>query len=118
MFLSVPGPIEPPVVDMVNSTSAIIKWNEPEDPNGIIINYNIEFSALDFSQKPYSDRKRAISEDLLTCFSFLGRNDTVVLQSSETTQLTLTNLCKIIISHNNHLLDTINTDLHSVWSAG
>ena len=93
--ITVPGPLNPPVIISVNSTTAIIGWDEPEDPNGMIISYNIEYLALDFPERPYSDRRRAINEDLLKCFIHLGRtNETFLLRSSEIKQISLNNLCE------------------------
>ena len=75
--------------------TAIIGWDEPEDPNGMIISYNIQYLALDFPEQPYSDRRRAINEDLLKCFIHLGRtNETFLLRSSEIKQISLNNLCE------------------------
>ena len=92
-----PGPVKPPSVISVNRTSAEIEWDEPDDPNGAILQYIIEFAAQRFTEEPYQERKRQIDESLQMCFDHLGRNDTVINVQSPNTNGRIDNLRKIII---------------------
>ena len=42
---TVPGPVSLPEVNEneTNSTSALVQWSPPSDPNGIIISYRLEY---------------------------------------------------------------------------
>lgn len=81
---------------VVNKTSVAIAWNTPTDPNGVIINYLVKFSALDWRDKPYLDPRRAVSSDLQVCFDYLGRNDTERTVESQSTQAVISGLSKCL----------------------
>ena len=95
-LIAVPGPVKPPTLVSVNQTGAVIDWEEPDDPNGVVTEYLIEYSALDFVEEPYAGNKRSINQDLLKCFVHLGRDDTVVEVMAQTTEVTISNLRKFI----------------------
>ena len=98
-FLLVPGevPEPPPVNDtMINSFSAVIRWNPPTDPNGVILNYTVNFVAVSMVNTPSGNmvrRRRQTSDVTAECIqggeTNIDRNITV-----EETFATLTNLSK------------------------
>ena len=58
----------PPVVsqgDIISSTSVTVRWNPPNDPNGEIIRYTVNFVAT--STTPVSRRKRQAAELRVEC---------------------------------------------------
>ncbi len=95
IIITVPGPVEVPSVISVNRTSAELEWEEPDDPNGVILEYVIEYTALRFAEEPYQERKRQIDELLQTCFDHLSRNDTVINVKSSNKNGRIENLRKI-----------------------
>ena len=56
----------------MNSTSVVLKWNEPEDPNGIIVNYRVNIVIISTNPLAYSRnsggsrRRRQASVDDIT----------------------------------------------------
>ena len=75
---TVPGSMLPPISNRVEATSAIIRWSRPEDPNGIIVSYNLELEPVMFVEDPFESMKRA-QEDVLVCYQFLNRNPIISL---------------------------------------
>ena len=94
-----PGPVQPPIVALVNQTAAFIEWMAPEDPNGEITTYLIQYCARDFVEEPFLLRKREIDEDLLACFEHLDRNDTVISFMSNSMSGWITDLRKLPMSY-------------------
>ena len=58
--------MNPPNVITITSAYAVFTWNPPQEPNGIIIHYNIEIDPLGFigTMRP--------REDVLSCYSLLN----------------------------------------------
>ena len=96
-ILLVPGEVpRPPPVDNVDitSSSAVVTWNPPIDPNGVVLSYTVNFVAVSMvNSAPQDMGRRRRQTSVVTSECILGgemninRNITVV----ETTA-TLTNL--------------------------
>lgn len=84
----------------VFSTNAILTWDMPADPNGIIISYNLEVLPLSFIDIPFLSlrRKKQIEENVLVCYQFL--NVSHLLQITTLEQTVNLTLCK----HKSHRL--------------
>ena len=65
-FYLVPGLMNPPEVINITSSYAVFTWSPPQEPNGIIIHYNIEIDPLG-----YIGTMRPV-EDVLSCYSLLN----------------------------------------------
>ena len=97
--LLVPGEVpEPPPVNntMITSFSAVVRWNPPTDPNGVILNYTVNFVAVSMVNTPSGNvgrRRRQTSDVTAECIqggeTNIDRNITV-----EETFATLTNMSK------------------------
>ena len=93
----VPGEVpRPPPVDNadITSSSAVVTWNPPPDPNGVVLSYTVNFAAVSMvNSAPQDMGRRRRQTSVVTSECILGgemninRNITVV----ETTA-TLTNL--------------------------
>ena len=93
----VPGEVSrPPPVDNadITSSSAVVTWNPPIDPNGVVLSYTVNFAAVSMvNSAPQDTGRRRRQTSVVTSECILGgemnidRNITVV----ETTA-TLTNL--------------------------
>ena len=70
-FILDPGPMNPPNFDMIHTTYVVIIWSPPQDPNGIIISFNIELEPLRFDENPFVS-SRLGREGVLACYQFLG----------------------------------------------
>ena len=100
-YFSVPGPVpQPPVVqnDTICSTSALVTWNPPEDPNGIIRNYTVNLMALSSdagNSQGRGRRKRQSSAVDIECItgSNVEQNITV---GGDQTSLRLNNLSEFM----------------------
>lgn len=97
----VPNPVNSPNISQVSSTSALVSWAPPIDPNGIIIDYNVEVEPLGFDQNPfpYFQRSRRSSADIsiLKCYEHLQLSPALSINVLET-QKNVTNLGIIYIS--------------------
>ena len=84
--------------DTINSTSAFISWNPPEDPNGIIRNYTVNLMALSSDAGNCQERgrrKRQSSAVIIECItdSNVEQNMTV---GGDQTSLRLNNLSEFM----------------------
>lgn len=95
-FFQVPGPIEEPTIRNIDSTSINVIWNPPEDPNGMIIEYNVEYSPVRFNEQVVrSSRRRrreiVVDSSVIECIS--SRNisnngsDVIVVPGTRTFQV-------------------------------
>ncbi len=98
-ILLVPGPLDPPTAEFIDSTTAVLVWSPPSDPNGIILNYQVEYTPVSFAGNVFGSRKRQAimsNEDILNCLEFMNRTtvDGTVLISipGSVTTVTLTGL--------------------------
>ena len=85
-------------IDTINSISALITWNPPEDPNGIIRNYTVNLMALSSdagNSQGRGRRKRLSSAVIIECItgSNVEQNITV---GGDQTSLRLNNLSEFM----------------------
>ena len=80
-FFVVPGIVDLPSINSVSSTSAVLTWKPPVDPNGMIRSYNVQIDPISFNMDPFasSRRRRQINEDLLNCYQFLNQTHIIRL---------------------------------------
>lgn len=67
-MLAVPGDVEqPPEVppENITTTTASVSWQEPRDPNGVIIRYTVNYIAVSMAGGPEGKRRRQTGEDIL-----------------------------------------------------
>ena len=84
--------------DTINSTSALVTWNPPEDPNDIIRNYTVNLMALSSdagNSHGRGRRKRQSSAVIIECItdSNVEQNITV---GGDQTSLRLNNLSEFM----------------------
>ena len=61
--------MNPPSHSTVKSTEVDLMWDLPEDPNGIIISFNIEVEPLRFNE---TSPNRLVDGNVLACYRFLN----------------------------------------------
>lgn len=77
------------------ATSAVVRWSPPEDPNGVVISYRVNYEVV--SSDPgatQSDRRNRQSDIMMECIigGDIDRNVTV----GNVTMTTLTGLSKLL----------------------
>ena len=85
-------PLEVQEDDFISSTEATLRWMPPDDPNGEIIQYNIELVVIrtDFSQQG----RRKKRQDVVQGECILGDLNTTVNVPGTETSVTVPNLSK------------------------
>ena len=71
----VPGPLDPPETGFIDSTTVVLVWSPPSDPNGIILSYEVEYTPVRFAGNVFDNRKRQVivqNEDISNCLEFLN----------------------------------------------
>ena len=96
-FCIVPGPVDPPTVGETGSDTAVLTWSPPSDPNGIILEYRVQYTAIDFAGNVFDNRRKrqvvVTSDDVLECIEFLNTTTvdvTITLTSIPGSQNTIT----------------------------
>ena len=95
LYFAVPGPVglPPEVEDEITATSAVVRWSPPEDPNGVIRSYRVNYTAV--SSNPgatQSDRRKRQSDVMMECIIGGDINRNVMV--GNVTMTTLTDLSK------------------------
>ena len=84
---------QPPEVspDNITTTTALVSWEEPPDPNGVIIRYTVNYIAVSMAGGPEGKRRRRQSgEDIIwECIIGGGENinRTMEVDGTETSLL-------------------------------
>ena len=77
--------------DTITTTSAVISWDPPPDPNGVIISYTVQYVAV--SMAAGGRRRRQVGELLPECiFGGEGNIDRTVVVPGTNTSLPLDQL--------------------------
>ena len=66
--LTVPGSVpQPPVVDTdtITTTTAVITWPPPTDPNGVVIRYTVQYIAVGIAGSSQRRKRRQTGSELL-----------------------------------------------------
>ena len=96
----VPGPVDPPMVGSVGPRSVVLTWDPPDDPNGMIIEYQVEYLPIQFQQNG-NRRKRQLPQqnNVLECIAFLNSSAIITFEGilGNTTTVTLTELSSSLV---------------------
>ena len=67
----------PPKVNQsdINATSALVRWNPPQDPNGLIIGYRVRYSVV--SSDPGVPSTQVMTECIIGGEDYISRNVSV-----------------------------------------
>ena len=105
----VPGPLDPPAVGDLTPTSVVLTWGPPEDPNGIILGYQLEYVPLGFVSDPFSNRRRrqTTTRDVLACLEFLNITDITVILNEMGTSVTVNGLGMALPQQHNYTVRAI-----------
>ena len=89
----------PPPVNMstITSTSAVITWESPDPPNGVILMYTVNLTAVSLTTETGKKRRKRQNDDTSFCVTLRGALvNSAIDVDGNMTSLALTGLGKLV----------------------
>lgn len=80
----------------IDSTSALVSWSPPDDPNGMIVSYDVEYSPVRFNESVFSTSGRRrrqvfVDQSVINCANSLNLSNNgsnvITVEGTRTFQL-------------------------------